>query len=96
MGYGVYPRFFDEGKGKYDRPCDPKFGIQDYSRLVFRIIGKPNWSGYIETNRKDIKFSNGALVYVLAQDISNTGTECVLVSGEETELIISRTILDSK
>lgn len=96
MGYGVYPRLFLAGEGYYDRPGDQRFGIQDYSRLVFRIIGKPNWSGFIETNRTDIEFPNGALVYLLAQDTSRGGAGYVLVAGEDPELIISNTILDLK
>jgi len=95
MGYGVYPRFFDEGEGYFDRPHDYFFGKQDYSHLVFRLIGKEVSSIFIKTNREDLKFPNGALVYVLAQDMNKTGAEYVLVAGEEPELIISETILNS-
>ncbi len=95
LGYGVYPRFFDEGEGYYNRPADLRFGKQDYSRLVFRLIGKENSSVFIRTNRDDLKFPNGALVYVLAQDMNKTGAAYVLVAGEEPELIISETILNS-
>ncbi len=94
MGYGLYPRFFNEGEGYYDRPNDPYFGKQDYSRIVFRLIGKANSSVFIKTNREDLEFPSGVLVYVLAQDMNNTGAEYVLVAGEEPELIISETILN--
>jgi len=92
MGYGVYPRFFDEGEGYFDRPHDYFFGKQDYSHLVFRLIGKEVSSVFIKTDREDLKFPNGALVYVLAQDMNKTGAAFVLVAGEEPELIISSTI----
>jgi hypothetical protein len=94
MGFGVYPRFFDEGEGYYSRPTDLRFGKQDYSRLVFRLIGKVNSSVFIRTNKDDLRFPNGALVYVLAQDMKKTGAGYVLVAGEKPELIISSTILN--
>ena len=94
MGYGVYPRFFDEGEGYYDRPTDLRFGRQEYSRLVFRLIGEVNYSGFIKTNRKDLEFPNGALVYVLAQDMKETGVGYVLVAGKEPELIISSALIN--
>jgi len=94
MGYGVYPRFFDEGEGYYSRSHDLRFGKQDYSRLVFRLIGKVNSSVFIRTEREDLEFRNGALVYVLAQDMNETGAAYVLVVGEEPELIISNTLLN--
>lgn len=94
MGYGVYPRFFDKGEGYYDRSHDKRFGKQEYSRLVFRLIGEVNSSVFIKTNREDWGFPNGALVYVLAQDMNKSGAAYVLVTGEDSELIISRTILN--
>ena len=94
MGYGVYPRFFDEGEGYYGRPTDLRFGKQNYSRLVFRLIGKRNSAVYIKTNRDDLEFPNGALVYVLDQDMNTTGAGYVLIAGEEPELVISNTIFN--
>jgi hypothetical protein len=94
-GVGVYPRLFNDGEGYYDRSGDPRFGEQDFSRLVFRSIGIPNWSGYIKTNRKEIIFPNGALVYVLDQDLNNNGADYVLVAGDGMDLITSETILKS-
>jgi hypothetical protein len=94
MGFGVYPRFFDEEEGYYNRPTDLRFGRQDYSRLVFRLIGKANSSVFIRTDREGLVFRNGALVYVLAQDLNETGAAYVLVAGEKPEFIISNTILD--
>ena len=94
MGYGVYPRFFDKGEGYYDRSHDQRFWKQDFSRFVFRLIGKVNSSVFIKTNREDLEFSNGALVYVLSQDMNETGAAYVLVAGEEPELIISNAILN--
>ena len=93
MGHGIYPRLFKEGEGYYDRPEDARFGIQDYSRLVFRLIGQPNWSGYIKTNREDINFPNGAYVLVLDQDLNEGGADYVLVAEEEMDLIISEPTL---
>ena len=93
MGYGVYPRFFVAGEGYFDRPGNYFFGIQGYSRLVFRLIGKVNSSVFIKSNREDLEFPNGALVYVLTQDMNETGAEYVLVAGEEPELIISTSLL---
>ncbi len=95
MGYGVYPRFFDEGEGYYSRSHDLRFGKQDYSRIVFRLIGKANSSVFVRTDREDLEFRNGALVYVLAQDMNETGAAYVLVMGEKPELIISSTIFNS-
>ena len=94
IGYGVYPRFFDEGEGYYGRPTDLRFGKQDYSRLVFRLIGKANSSVFIRTDREDLEFPNGALVYVLFQDMNETGAAYVLIAGQEPEIIISSTILN--
>ncbi len=94
MGYGVYPRFFDEGEGYFNRPGNYYFGVQDYSRLGFRLIGKVNSFVFIRTDGEDLKFPNGALVYVLAQDMNKTGAEYVLVAGEEPVLIISRILLN--
>ncbi len=94
MGYGVYPRFFDEGEGYYSRSYDFRFGKQDYSRLVFRLIGKVNSFAYIRTNRANLDFPNGALVYMLAKDMGKVGAGYVLVGGDKPELIISSTILN--
>ena len=94
-GVGVYPRLFNKGEGYYDRSGDPRFGKQAYSRLVFRSIGTPNWSGYIKTNRKEINFPNGALVYILDQDLNDHGADYVLISGDRSDLITSETIIET-
>jgi hypothetical protein len=94
MGYGVYPRFFDEGEGYFNRPGNYYFSVQDYPRFGFRLIGKVNSFVFIRTDGEDLKFPNGALVYVLAQDMNKTGAEYVLVAGEEPVLIISRILLN--
>ena len=39
-GILLHPRYFRRAYGFYDRPDDLLFGIQDYSRLTFRILGK--------------------------------------------------------
>jgi hypothetical protein len=92
-GYGFYPRIFDKGEGYYDRPHDLRFGIQDFSRLIFRSIGKPNTSVFIKTDREKLTFPNGALVYTLYQDMKEDGADYVLVAGDTIELIISKNIL---
>ena len=94
MGYGVYPRFFDEGEGYFNRPGNYYFSVQDYPRFGFRLIGKVNSFVFIRTDGEDLKFPNGALVYVLAQDMNKTGAEYVLVAGEEPVLIISKILLN--
>jgi hypothetical protein len=50
---------------------------------------------FIRTNKDDLGFPNGALVYVLAQDMNKTGAAYVLFVEEEPELIISSTIYNS-
>jgi len=57
------------------------------------MVGQQNGKVYIKTDESDIRFENGALVYVLDQDIGEAGAEYVLVVGEEIELVISRNIL---
>ena len=94
MGYGVYPRFFDKGEGYFDRPGNYYFGIQDYPRFGFRLIGEPNSFVFIRTDKGDLKFPNGALVYLLVQDPKIEGAGYILVVGEDPELIISTLILE--
>ncbi len=91
-GYGIYPRFFEASEGYYDRPGDSFFGEQNFSRLVFRVIGKPNLKVLIRTSDPDIYFPNGETVYVVGKN--NTPLHFVLVEGEETELIISELLLE--
>ena len=93
MGYGVYPRFFDEGEGYYDRSYDHYFGKQDYSRIVFRIAGQQNGKIYIKTDESNIRFENGALVYVLGRDKPKFEAQMVIVGVENPQFIISGSIL---
>jgi len=90
-GIGIYPRYFLAGEGYYERKNDPWFGNQDYSRLVFRVIGKNNKKVFIKTNIKDIEFENGASVYVVDGNDSK-GSMVVLIDSENPQLIISSDI----
>ena len=91
-GYGIYPRFFEASEGYYDRPDDIYFGEQDFNRLSFRVIGKPNLKVLIRTNEPDIYFPNGETVYVVGNN--NKPMHFVLVEGEKSELIISELLLE--
>jgi len=92
-GFGFYPRFFDEGEGYYDRSHDHYFGKQDYSRIVFRIAGQQNGKVYIKTNDSNIRFKNGALVYVLGRDKPIFEAQMVIIGAEDPQFIIPVSIL---
>jgi len=92
-GFGFYPRFFDEGEGYYDRSYDHYFGKQDFSRIVFRVAGQRNGKVYIKTDESDIRFENGALVYVLGRDQPKFEAQLVIVGAEDPQFIISGSIL---
>lgn len=88
-GIGVYPRFFKEGTGFYKRTYDPFFGIQDYSRLVFRTVGEPNGKVYIKTDIEDIHFRNGTPVYVVGVKKVKFEARVILIEGKKPQLIVS-------
>ncbi len=88
-GVGIYPRLFNRGEGYYKRNYDPYFGIQDYRRLVFRTVGDPNGKVFIKTDEKKIQFPDGALVYVVGEDVSKFEARVVLIDGEKPQLIVS-------
>jgi hypothetical protein len=96
-GLGVYPRIFDRGVGYYERDYDPYFGIQDYRRLVFRTVGKPNGKVFIRTDEKNIQFPDGAVVYVVGEDATKFEARVVLIEGKHPQLIVSSgTFADKK
>ena len=91
-GVGIYPRYFLAGEGYYDRKNDPWFGNQEYSRLVFRVIGENNEKVFIKTNIKNLEFENGAPVYVVDDNDAMKGSMVVLIDSENPQLIISSDI----
>ena len=95
-GYGIYPRFFKEGEGYYDRSYDPWFGKQDYARLVFRVIGNPNAKVYIKTNNGNIHFPNGEVVYAVGREKTKFEAQFVLVDGPQPTLIVSSALAEGK
>jgi hypothetical protein len=92
-GFGFYPRFFDKGEGYYDRPHDRYYGKQDYSRIVFRLVGQQNGEFYIRTTNPNVNFTNGSLVYVVSSPDSKGGAQMVIISTEDPQVIISAPIL---
>ena len=92
-GYGIYPRYFKSGEGYYNRINDPWFGEQDYARLVFRLIGTRNAKVYIKTLSENIRFPNGATVYLAGRNNNKFEAQFVLVEGVNPELIISTSVL---
>jgi hypothetical protein len=92
-GYGFYPRFFKAYDGYYSRAYDPFFGRQDYARLVFRLVGGRNGKIYIKTDKSDMQFQDGNLVYALVYDRSKADAQLVIVAGEDPLVIFSDPIL---
>ena len=96
-GWEFTPRIFDRGVGYYERDYDPYFGIQDYRRLVFRTVGKPNGKVFIRTDEKNIQFPDGAVVYVVGEDATKFEARVVLIEGKHPQLIVSSgTFADKK
>ena len=95
-GFGFYPRYFKSGEGYYDRSYDPWFGKQDYSRLVFRLVGKQNVKAYIKTGFENIHFPNGSIVYVVGRDKNKFEAQFVLIEGPQPELVISSSLLEGQ
>jgi hypothetical protein len=93
QGFGIYPRYFKSGEGYYDRSYDPWFGKQDFARLAFRLIGTRSSKVYIKTETDNLRFSNGAMVYLAGRDKIKFEAQFVLVDGPEPELIIAEPIL---
>ena len=91
-GIGIYPRYFLAGEGYYDRKNDPWFGNQDYSRMVFRVIGENNEKVFIKTNTKNLEFENGAPVYVIDDNDTMRGSMVVLIDSDNPQLIVSSDI----
>ena len=92
-GYAFYPRFFYTGEGYYTRPQDTRYGIQDYSRMVFRVIGQQSALVHIKTDRKDVPIQNKAIVYVLQRGEFREGAQLVVIINEEPSIVISSSIL---
>jgi hypothetical protein len=95
-GFGFYPRFFDEGEGYYDRSRDKFYGEQDYSRLVFRIVGELNGKIYIKTEKPATGFSDGDLVYAIVENENRVGAHVVVIPGARPEVIIASDILSGE
>ena len=91
-GVGIYPRYFLAGEGFYDREDDPWFGNQEYSRLVFRVIGENNEKVFIKTNIKNLEFENGDPVYVVDGNNAMKGSMVVFIDSKNPQLIISSDI----
>ena len=92
-GYGFYPRFFKKSEGYYNRSYDPFFGRQNYSRLVFRLVGGRNSKIYIKTGLSDIRFRDGDLVYTLVFERPKADAQLVIVGEENPVVIFSYPIL---
>jgi hypothetical protein len=88
-GTGISPRYFAENEGFYDRENDRLFGYQSYSRLVFRVIGNRNTRVYIQTNRQEIHFKNGATVFVIDLEGGTEGAILTFVNTDPVEIILS-------
>jgi hypothetical protein len=88
-GTGIFPRFFAENEGFYNRENDRLFGYQPYSRLVFRVIGNRNARVYIQTNRQEIHFKNGCTVFVIDQEGGTEGAILTFVNTDPVEIILS-------
>lgn len=88
-GTAIYPRFFAENEGFYKRENDRLFGYQPYNRLVFRVIGNRNARVFIQTDRQEIQFKNGATVFVIDEEGSTEGAILTFVYGDPAEIILS-------
>ena len=92
-GIGIYPRYFDEGEGYYQRSYDPWFGQQDYARLTFRSIGTSNKKVYIKTNEASIRFPDGAQVWFVGRSKKKFEAQFVLIESDDPELLISEQVI---
>lgn len=92
-GIGIYPRYFDEGEGYYQRSYDPFFGEQDYARLTFRSIGEFNKKVYIKTDEASIRFTNGAQVWFVGRNTKRLEAQFVLIADDDPELLISEQVI---
>lgn len=95
-GYAFYPRYFSAGEGYYSRTYDPWFGRQDYSRLVFRLVGVKNAKIYIKTEMEAARIPNGSIVFLVGREKANSEAQFVLIDGPEPELIISSSLLEGE
>lgn len=95
-GIGIYPRYFKEEEGYYQRENDPWFGEQDYAHLTFRSIGEVNRKVYIKINEPSIRFANGTQVLFVGRDISKFEAQFVLIDDAEPELLISEDVISGE
>jgi len=92
-GIGIYPRFFDNGEGYYDRSRDKFYGEQDYSRLVFRIVGELNGKIYVKTDDPSAGINDGDLVYAIVENKNRVGAHVVIFPGAEPEVVLASDII---
>ena len=92
-GIGIYPRYFKSGEGYYDRSENLHFGIQEFNRLVFRIIGEKNTAVFFRTDHPDIEFPNGSTVFVVGRKDFNLSYQFLLLPGNDPEVIFSEPLL---
>lgn len=65
-GILLYPRYFRRGYGYYHRPNDLFYGIQDFSRLTFRVLGESVRRYYLPlTWNSDARIPNGSYAIIL-------------------------------
>ena len=92
-GIGIYPRYFKSGEGYYDRPENLYFGIQEFNRLVFRIVGKSNTAVFFRTDNPDIEFPNGSTVFVVGRKDFESSYQFLFLPGHQPEIIFSEPLL---
>ena len=84
----LYPRYFRRKHGFYERPDDIFYGIQDFSRLTFRILGSSLKKYYIPILwDSDQALTDGMQTVVLSNG-EDQAQAIVVVFPEHPELSI--------
>ena len=94
----IHPRFFRKGWGFYDRPSDVFYGIQDFSRLVFRVLGRDNSRMYIPMDDfgQDNILPNGAHAIILAKKDELPKAQFLILTDVKNMIIYSEDFMEIK
>jgi hypothetical protein len=92
-GIGVYPRYFKNDEGYFDRSDNLHFGVQEFSRLVFRVVGPRNTTALFRTDYPEISFPNGSIVFIVGKKEKINGYQFLYIPGQQPEIIFSEPLL---
>jgi len=92
----IHPRYFHKGYGFYDRPDDLFFGVQDFSRLVFRVLDSKGRRMFIPIKELKESFTipNGTRSIILAESGEQHQASILIRMDAKNKFIFADGFLD--